>query len=520
MENELVQAGNAVGTVWRENMMQELKPEVLQEIYSSIIEDADANILLVSEHLKVITLNPGFYRIFLETYGIDLRSGVSIIDSIEGVNPKLAQIWRERCMNAINGIPYKVEDTFQLDGRTFIWEVYYKCIALSGSHVISVFSRDITVRKVYQKRLLENEANLRSIFNTLENSIWLINSRLALIDFNKEFYRRNKQAFGIRMAKGKNIIELIPEHLAHIKETWKKRYEAGLKGKSGKYYDTYFLDGEWRTYEIKTYPISEAGMVCGLTIYSHDITQQKKTEDILKQQNEELTRINSELDRFVYSASHDLRAPLMSVKGLVNVLRLDHNPSSTEKYLALIEQSVNKLDQFISDIIHHSRNSRMDMLFKEINFHELLSESIASLKYMEGAEQVECKRDIQTGSPFYSDPSRLLIIFNNIIANAVRYRDPWKKQSYIHIEITTNAESARMRFSDNGIGIAREYHNNLFKMFFRASAESKGSGLGLYIVKSVIEKLGGTIAVQSDLGIGTSFQIVIPNNKSYGLNLN
>ncbi|MFN3841155.1 MAG: sensor histidine kinase [Cyclobacteriaceae bacterium] len=520
MKNELAYAGNTVDPAWEGNMMQKLGPGVLQDMFTSIIEDADANILLINDNFKVISINPGFYCIFRETYGIDLKPGVSIIESIKLVNPDLAHVWRERCMNALNEIPYKVEDTFQLDGKTFIWEVYYKRIDLDERYVISVFSRDITIRKAYQKRLLESEANLRSIFNTLEDSIWLINSRFELIDFNKEFRRRNKHAFGIRMAKGKNIIELIPDHLGHIKQIWKGRFEAGLKGKSGKYFDSYFLDGQLRTYEIKTYPIIEGGVVSGLTIYSRDITQQKKTEDMLKAQNDELTKINSELDRFVYSASHDLRAPLMSVKGLVNILRLDNNPDSSRKYLDLIEQSINKLDKFISDIIHHSRNSRMDILVKEINFDELLTESIASLKYMEGAEQVESIRKIHTTTPFYSDPSRLLIIFNNILANAVRYRDVWKNHSYITIEITTTAQHAILRFSDNGIGIASEYMGNLFKMFFRASAESKGSGLGLYIVKSVTEKLGGTITVQSELGIGTTFEITLPNRLDLTLSMN
>lgn len=499
--------------------MEVMETNVLQDIFTSIIEDAEANILLVDDQYKILTLNPGFYWIFYESYGIDLRPGVSIIDSMELVNPRLAQVWRERCLNATTGVPYKIEETYELDGKQFQWEIYYKRIDYHNRFLISVFSRDITLRKNYYARILENEANLRSIFNTLENSIWLINTNFELIDFNREFYRYFKHVKGVRPLKGKNVIDLIPEHLAYRKAIWRERYQAGLLGKSGKYYDTLTLMDELKTFEVKTYPIKDENNVRGLTIYLRDVTQQKKTEDILKTQNEELHRINSELDRFVYSASHDLRAPLMSVKGLVNVLRLDNDPESTQKYLDLIEQSVNRLDNFISDIIHHSRNSRMDILVKEINFDELLSESIASLKYMEGADRVASIRDIRVTAPFYSDPSRLIIIFNNIIANAVRYRDARKNHSYIKIQIQASAENAIIRFSDNGIGIAKEYQSNLFKMFFRASADSKGSGLGLYIVKSVVEKLGGSIQVQSELGHGTTFVISIPNKINF-VNLN
>jgi signal transduction histidine kinase len=116
-------------------------------------------------------------------------------------------------------------------------------------------------------------------------------------------------------------------------------------------------------------------------------------------------------------------------------------------------------------------------------------------------------------APFYSDYSRLLIIFNNIISNAVRYRDRWKEDSYLKIDLHTTADLATITFEDNGVGIANEYIDRIFKMFFRANADSKGSGLGLYIVKGAVEKLNGSIQVQSALGEGTKFLIQVPNMK-------
>src|SRR5688572_8722037 len=177
-----------------------------QDLFTSIIEDADSNILLLNDDFNVITLNPGFYWIFFETYGIELKKGSSILESMEPVNPTLTHEWKERCMTAMSGTPIKVEDVFEIDGRTFYWEIHFKSITRpDGAQLISVFSRDITVRKAYQKRILESEANLRSILNTIEDSIWLVNSDYELIDFNKEFYKKYKLAYGIKLAKGKNI---------------------------------------------------------------------------------------------------------------------------------------------------------------------------------------------------------------------------------------------------------------------------------------------------------------------------
>ena len=492
-------------------MIDQTEVGVWQDLFTSIIEDADSNILLLDDEFRIVTINPGFYWIFLETYGVELKKGTFILQSMQEVNPALTRLWKGRCQTALTGTPVKVEDEFEIDGKVNHWEIHFNSETFAdGRQFVSVFSRDVTVRKAYQKKIIGNEANLRSILNTIENSIWLINSDYELIDYNKEFFRLYKQAYGIKLDRGKNILELIPKHLPELREQWRARYEAGLKGRPGKYVETFHVGNILRTYEVKTYPIVEDGQVTGLTIYSRDITLQREAEDLLKRQNEELTKINSELDRFVYSASHDLRAPLMSVKGLLNMIKMDPDKTKLDQYLNLIEGSVNKLDNFITDIIHYSRNSRMDLMPSKINFHALVKESIESLKYMEDAEQVKSIIDIKDCIPFYSDHSRLLIIFNNIISNAVRYYDK-SKDSFLQIEIDACEDKAVIKFSDNGVGIAEEFQDKIFKMFFRASYESKGSGLGLYIVKSTVEKLNGKISVQSKLREGTQFFIEIPN---------
>ena len=492
-------------------MLDQTEVSAWQDLFTSIIEDADSNIMVLNDDFRIITINSGFYWIFLETYGIELKKGTSIVDSMWAVNPALTKLWKSRCKAAMGGTPIKVEDTFEIDGRHYYWEIHFKSDYLpDGSQVISVFSRDITIRKAFQKKIEENEANLRSILNTIDHAIWLVNTEYELIDFNKEFFRQYKSAFGIKLVKGKSIIDLIPEQRPELKEIWKNRYETGLRGRPGKYVDTYLLGGSQQKFEIKTYPIVEDGKVTGLTIYSRNITAQCEAEQLLQRQNDELVKINAELDRFVYSASHDLRAPLMSVKGLLNMIQIDPDRTNQDHYLKLIGTSIEKLDHFISDIIHYSRNSRLDVQPVAIDFQMLIADAIDALKYMDDANAVKSIVHIHQPVPFYSDPSRLSVIFQNIISNAVRYYDKWK-ESFLKIEIQTNEQEATLIFSDNGIGIAPEYLDKIFKMFFRANVNSKGSGLGLYIVKSTIEKLGGTIYVESAIGVGTTFRIQLPN---------
>src|SRR4051812_287934 len=134
-----------------ENMLEHAEVNVWQDMFTSIIEDADSNILLVDEELKVINLNSGFYWIFLVTYGIELKKGTCILESMDHVNTSLATAWRERCMIALSGTAIKVEDTFEVDGRKYYWEIHFKSVGLpDNTQLISVFSRDITIRKAYQ----------------------------------------------------------------------------------------------------------------------------------------------------------------------------------------------------------------------------------------------------------------------------------------------------------------------------------------------------------------------------------
>jgi signal transduction histidine kinase len=492
-------------------MLDETEIDVWHNLYASIIEDADSNVLILDDELQVITLNAGFYWIFLESYGIELKKGTSILQSMEKSNPGLTQLWRKRCLTALAGTPIKVEDEFEMDGRSYFWEINFKSGTLADERqILSVFSRDITIQKAYQKKIIGNEANLRSILNTIENSVWLINANYELIDFNKDFFKKYKQAYGIKLTKGKKILDLVPHDSPQLREIWKARYEAGLKGRPGKYIDTYPLNGALKTYEIKTYPIVEDSIVTGLTIYSRDITQYYEAEHLLKTKNEELVKINEELDRFVYSASHDMRAPLMSIKGLANIMKKEPGGEGLSQYLNLINKSINKLDFFITDITNYSRNSRLEIETTRIDLDALVSESIESLKYMEEADKVLISVNVSSEIDFYSDARRVIVLFNNLISNAIRYYDSWK-EPFLRIEILVDEQQATISFEDNGIGIAEEFQDRIFKMFFRASFESKGSGLGLYIVKNTVDKLGGKISVKSKLGEGTLFSLLIPN---------
>ncbi|MFN7330009.1 MAG: sensor histidine kinase, partial [Bacteroidota bacterium] len=194
----------------------------------------------------------------------------------------------------------------------------------------------------------------------------------------------------------------------------------------------------------------------------------------------------------------------------VNLIRKDQENISLDHYLQVIDKSIHRLDQFITDIVHHSRNSRLDVEAQPVEFQKVIDEVWESLSFMDETNEVQLQCQIQQLGPFYTDLSRLSIVFSNILSNALRYRDK-RKKSFVRIELVSNDSQATIRFIDNGIGIASEYLDKVFRMFFRASNESKGSGLGLYIVKNTLEKINGSIDIASDFGEGTTFTVRLVN---------
>jgi len=234
-----------------------------------------------------------------------------------------------------------------------------------------------------------------------------------------------------------------------------------------------------------------------------DITEQKKIEEELKVRN-------SELDNFVYKVSHDLRAPLSSVLGLVNLAQMPGNDDNPAEYLKIIGEKVGQLDNFISDVLSHSKNLKLDVKTGFIDFQSIIDKTFKDLSYMRGADQTEKHVKIQ-GGDFYSDPWRIGEIFRNLISNAIKYRKLGDELCKVSIQIAIDNSRATILFKDNGIGISTENLNKIFEMFYRASEQSEGSGLGLYIVKNAVEKLDGQLIVKSQPGEGTTFEITLPN---------
>ncbi len=233
-------------------------------------------------------------------------------------------------------------------------------------------------------------------------------------------------------------------------------------------------------------------------------------ETLVSERTEKLEKTIAELDRFVYSASHDLSAPLKSILGLLNIAKLDRDTQRTVEYLAYIEDSIVKLEDVIKSLISYSRNSRLALEMETVFLHELVEEVFGELQFLEGAKRIATSVNIPGGFQIISDKKRLKIIFHNLLNNAIKYADLDKPSPMIVVSLIDDGTHWIIEIHDNGIGIGKEFHDKVFGMFYRATERSKGSGLGLYIVHESISVLGGRIFLDSELGKETTFTVYLP----------
>jgi PAS domain S-box-containing protein len=363
---------------------------------------------------------------------------------------------------------------------------------------------DITERKQQEEeRLKKNEALFTKLFNSVPLAVVMLDVNGKVLLVNRGF----NEMFGYELIelRGKNLNDfIVPEKLQSegidlnnlIASNNLISVETTRKHKTGRLVNVIL-------YGV---PVTLDDQAIGIYGVYVDISERKKIEEELK------TR-NAELDNFVYKVSHDLRAPLSSILGLVNLSKLHGNTDDPKEYIKVIEKKVLDLDRFISDVLSHSKNLKMEVNITKVDFKSTITKTFADLNYLPGADQVELTTQISE-TDFYSDPWRIAEIFRNLISNAIKYRQQQAAKSMINISVEINPKEAIVLFADNGIGIHQADLNRIFDMFFRATEQSDGSGIGLYIVKNAVDKMGGHIQVSSKVGFGTTFTIHLPNMQS------
>lgn len=420
--------------------------------------------------------------------------------SIDNLGKVLNDCLKGRMVNA--------ETSYKADGKEHWIELNFLPVYEQVDHVsyICFTGLDISERKQFEINLQASESRFRSLVQNSSDITLIIDEKSHVQYASESLYRILGYQLG--QIKMLNIIDFVVEE---DKAEYVQAIDAVKTTNQQMTFVCRFTSGKGEILYLESIlsNLIKNPYVNGIVVNARDVTERTLAE-------EELKRTNFELDSFVYRASHDLRAPLRSVLGLLNLIGAEAQEEERRRFIGLAEKSIKKLDSFILDLTNFSRNSRLEVLVEPVNFQHILDECLDNLKFMENASKLSLSFSNKLNKDFYSDPGRISIVFQNLVSNSIKYQS-LVNPPHLDLNIFPDRTGIQIVFSDNGKGIGAEHLPKLFQMFFRASEESYGSGLGLYITKQVIEKLGGKIKVNSGLGVGTTFSIWLPDLKpEYG----
>ncbi|MDW7691600.1 ATP-binding protein [Flammeovirgaceae bacterium SG7u.111] len=364
----------------------------------------------------------------------------------------------------------------------------------SFNHMLEQIEARSAAEAKSKKALQLSESKFRNIYQNSMVGIFRYDLRTGLL---MEGNDRTWQILGTNLTQKSAFGDML-----NIRDGVKIKQELDRSG---------LIDG----YEL--FLRKENGEKIWLSLSGRSFKEENFFEGVIKDVTEEkesfleIKRVNFELDNFVYHTSHDLRSPLLSIQGLISICKNEESLDSIREYFDLIERSVKRLDNLVLNLLTLSRNTRVDNKHEIIDFKNQIEESVNILRF-NNTQDVEVKIDVKDGVEFYSDNTRLSIIISNLVSNAFKYQNPSKDEQYVHISVESDDKEAVIKVKDNGMGIPPNSQAKIFEMFYRATDQSHGSGLGLFIVKNVVDKLKGKISFQSSVREGTTFTVVVPNS--------
>ncbi len=379
---------------------------------------------------------------------------------------------------------------------------------------IAIIMRDITERKAAEKKIRQSEEKYRNLVETMEEGIVLVDTEGVTLFVNDQLVQmfgyeksefleqpffemlapqtKENAAFFNELEKETAYFHINPDE--PYKET---RSELQLRKRNGE------LIWLW----VSSNPIKdEVGNITGYISALADVTS-------LKQAQNEILEVNKEMEQLLYRASHDLKGPVSSVEGVINLMRLEINHEQMAFYSDMMMASIKKLLMRIKDLTKLSAIKNREISMQKIEVLPMLKDLQKTFEFAPYYNQITFEYDIEP-LEFYSDESLFRTIMQNFVENGIKYADPDKSHSFLRISLRqSEAQAILITIQDNGIGIHQDFKDRIFDMFFRATESVAGTGMGLYIVNSAVKKLGGSLRFETRYREGTTFYLKLPNKK-------
>ncbi|MCE3225523.1 MAG: domain S-box protein [Bacteroidetes bacterium] len=373
--------------------------------------------------------------------------------------------------------------------------------------------RDITERKIAEQMLRDSEANLSTVFNNTDMAYVLVSKELNIVSFNHRATGVYLEQTGKKLKEGTILLDYIPvEHQAFMTDVVNNVLAEGVKEGFEKSYPA--VNGSLIWYEVCILPVfDEAQNILGIIVSTEDITERKNTELEREKMTTDLIQHNKNLEQFAYIISHNLRSPVANIIGLSNMIQTmpDMSEADFDRCMDGLVLSVKKLDDTIIDLNYILQMRREINEKKEVvRFSALVKDIRTSISNLIEKENITMKTSFLEVNEFFTIKSYLNSIFYNLISNSIKYRNP-DKLCIIEIESKLKGNKLCLIFRDNGLGIDMGAHRDkIFGLYKKFHTHIEGKGMGLYMVKTQVEILGGTINVQSKVNEGTQFTIEFP----------
>ena len=371
--------------------------------------------------------------------------------------------------------------------------------------------KDNTISKRYAEKQKETVAMLDSIFQNVSHGIVLLDQHARIKAFNIPATRHFIELMGVEMVDNADFSSyLLDEMLDQFQTYFDEALHIRVQFEMVFRFST--TSAHW--FNVNMSPVvDDSNVSLGVCLSMVDITERKLADERFKVQYLEIQHANLELDRLIKVLSHDLRAPMNSISGLITLARDEKDPAEFVTYLDMMDKSVKKLENFTKDIISSLKN-RNSNISEEVELYEMIQEIQDELRFSKQAEGIRFINEIPQDLHIEADKMRLRIIFSNLISNAIKYHDPSKNDRFVRISVNKQPLHLEIAVQDNGIGIDTVHHHKVFESYYTVSNRSDSNGLGLSNVKDSVQKMGGSIQLESVPHVGSIFRVTIPSVKT------
>jgi len=480
-----------------------------EELYRQIVESAQEGIWTIDENEKTNFVNIKICEIL--GYSAEEMMGKELYDFMDAEGKAYAIACMERRRNGAKenlNIRYVKKTGEDVWANISANPIFDKTGRYKGALAMVT---DITQSKQDQEALQKSEANLRAIFDNTDIAYVLFDDELNIVSFNTQAQKYAEERISKALVMYQPMKKYFPaERWAFIEEMLAKV----IRGESAEYelsYPKSDSTAEW--YHVQWFVVkNDEHKPCGFVVANKNITAYKIAGLERERITADLIQQNKDLEQFTYIVSHNLRAPVANIIGLSYMVdEKDETLNEMHEVLEKAAQSAKDIDTVIQDLNHILQTRKVVNEQKEtVYFNKLVNDVKVNLQHIIADENVYFECAFDEAGAIFTIRSFMYSIFYNIISNSIKYRRVGIVP-LIHLESHLHNDKIRLTFKDNGKGIDLDKNAaNLFGLYKRFDTTMQGKGMGLFMVKTQVEALGGSIKVKSKLKEGTEIILEFP----------